>query len=307
MPRIDGRPDVTRPARAPMTDLAAARTVARELYGPTATIVDGGVVGVLDPKDKLVRQNARGEQVTRALGVRRSENIAFRAHVVQAAKDLAASGASFSGSHETDKVNQDLWTMGYGGKMQVRKWLADGEIGKPSTALRDIFANGKAYGFECATAMMVIYHKAILDHVGDEAFDKLFSEPRNLAFFRWDIEDSDYVDAKKLVHRPMPLAPGTHYYFENPDAAPENSAFRGENVIYLGEGQFYAHGIVGDSGTYLVTEKDIVDTLSALRAAGADTPPRRVNMAMWLDGYALSKKVFPDGPPELPRAPGAQS
>jgi protein-glutamine gamma-glutamyltransferase len=290
-----------------MTDLAAAQTVAKELYGKEAKIVDGGVVGVLDPQDKLVRQNARGEQVTRALGVRRSENIAFRAHVVQAAKDLAASGASFSGSHESDKVNQDLWTMGYGGKMQVRKWLADGGIGKPSTALRDIFSNGKSYGFECATAMMVIYHKAILDHVGDEAFDKLFSEPRNLAFFRWDIEDSDYVDAKKLVHRPMPLAPGTHYYFENPDAAPENSAFRGENVLYLGEGQFYAHGIVGDSGTYLVTEKDIVDTLSALRAAGADTPPRRVNMAMWLDGYALSKKVFPDGPPELVAAEGLRA
>ncbi|MBM4279427.1 MAG: hypothetical protein FJ137_01250 [Deltaproteobacteria bacterium] len=298
MPRIDGRPDVARAPRSPQTDLQTAQTVAKELYGPTTKIVDAGVPGVLDAADKLVRQNARGETVTRALGVRRSENIAFRAHVVQAAKDLAASGASFSGSHQTDKVNQTLWTMGYGGKMQVRKWLADGETGKPSAALRDIFDNGRAYGFECATAMMVIYHKAILDHVGDEAFDKLFSEPKNLAFFRWDIEDADFVDAKKLVHRPMPLQPGTHYYFENPDAAPENSAFRGENVLYLGDGQFYAHGIVGDSGTYLVTEKDIVDTLSALRAPGADSAPRRVNMAMWLDGYSLSKKAFPDGIPQ---------
>jgi protein-glutamine gamma-glutamyltransferase len=282
-----------------MTDLGAAEKVAQGMYGPTARIVDAGVPGVLDGKDKLVRQNARGQTVSRALGVRRSEDIAFRAHVVQASKDLAASGASFSPSHETDKVNKELWTLGYGGRMQVRKWLPDGEIGKPSTALRDIFQNGRQYGFECATAMMVIYHKAILDHVGDEAFDKMFSEPRNLAFFRWDIEDTDFVDAKKLVHRPMPLQPGTHYYFENPDAAPENSAFRGENVLYLGDGQFYAHGIVGDSGTYLVTEKDIVDTLSALRAPGADTVPRRVNMAMWLDGHSLSKKAFPDGPPEM--------
>jgi protein-glutamine gamma-glutamyltransferase len=297
MPRIDGRSDVRAP-RAPMTDLKTAEMVAKELYGPEAKIVDGGVPGVLDAKDTLVRQNPRGEQVTRTLGVRRSENIAFRAHVVQAAKALAASGASFSGSEATDKVNETLWTKGYGGKMQVRKWLANGEVGKPSAALRDIFENGKKYGFECATAMMVIYHKAILDHVGDDAFDKMFSEPRNLAFFRWDITDSDFVDARRLVHRPTPLQPGTHYYFENPDASKENSAFGGENVLYLGEGKFYAHGIVGDSGTYLVTEKDIVDTLSSLCERGADTAPRRVNMAMWLDGYALSKKAFPDGPPE---------
>ena len=175
--------------------------------------------------------------------------------------------------------------------------MPDGSIGKPAEALRDMFSNGRAYGFECATAMMVIYHKAILDHVGDEAFNKMFSEPRQLAFFRWSIEDNDFLDVKKLVHKPMPLQPGTHYYYSNPDASPENSAFGGENVLYLGQGEFYAHGIVGSSGSYIVSEKDIVDTLSSLRRTGATTAPSREAMAMWLDGYALSKKAFPDGIP----------
>jgi len=34
-----------------------------------------------------------------------------------------------------------------------------------------------------------------------------------------------------------------------------------------------------------------------LRRHGATTAPSRVAMAMWLDGYALSKKAFPDGIP----------
>jgi hypothetical protein len=276
--------------------VATAERVAKELYGPTARIEDKGEPAVLDKKDRLVRDEG-GRTINSVIGAKRSEEVAFRARVVTAAKDLAASGASFAGSSAGDKVNKELWTMGFGGRMQVRKFLANGDIGKPADALRDIFSNGRAYGFECATAMMVIYHKAILDHVGDDAFNEMFTEPKNLAFFRWTIEDDDFLDVKKLVHKPTPLQPGSHYYYTNPDASAENSAFGGENVLYLGEGQFYAHGIVGQSGTYLVTEKDIIDTLSALRRPGAETKPSRVAMAMWLDGYALSKKAFPDGIP----------
>ncbi|MDP2339955.1 MAG: hypothetical protein Q8O67_03270 [Deltaproteobacteria bacterium] len=294
MPRID--PPTTSPVRRSFTDLKAAERVAQELFGPSAKLIDKGAVGV-SGKDQVVFEKG-GKTVTKTLGVKQSEDIAFRAHVVKAAKDLAASGASFSGAAGSDKVNKDFWTMGFGGRMQVRKWMPDGSIGKPSTALRDLFQQGNKYGFECATAMMVIYHKAILDHVGDAAFDKMFSEPKNLAFFRWEIEDQDYVDVKKLVHKPMPLSPGSHYYYENPAASTENSAFGGENVMYLGDGQFYAHGIIGASGSYLVTEKEIVATLSSLREAGATAKPKRVNMAMWLDGYALSKKAFPHGVPQ---------
>jgi hypothetical protein len=290
MPSISGKPP-----RTPITTVQA-ETVAKDLYGPSARIIDKGVPGVLDKKDRLVREEG-GRTINGVVGAKRNEEIAFRARVVTAAKDLASSGASFAGSAEGDRVNQKLWTMGFGGRMQVRKFLEGGEIGKPSAALRDVFTNGHQYGFECATAMMVIYHKAILDHVGDAAFDAMFTEPRNLAFFRWSIEDDDFLDVKKLVHKPMPLMPGSHYYYTNPDASPENSAFSGENVLYLGDGQFYAHGIVGSSGTYLVSEQDITDTLSALRRSGSSIAPSRVAMAMWLDGYALSKKAFPDGIP----------
>jgi protein-glutamine gamma-glutamyltransferase len=143
--------------------------------------------------------------------------------------------------------------------------------------------------------MMVIYHKAILDHIGDAAFDKLFSEPRMLAFFRWEVEDSDFKDVKRLTHKPMPLVPGSHYYYKNPDASDENSAFGGENVIYLGEGKFYAHGCVGDDGTYIIDEQDLMRTLSALRRPGADKAPYRIDMEMHMDGLAVSKLAVPGG------------
>ena len=51
------------------------------------------------------------------------------------------------------------------------------------------------------------------------------------------------------------LEASAHYYIANPDASDENSAFRGENVLYLGDGNYYAHGIVGDSGTASLPKK----------------------------------------------------
>ena len=200
-------------------------------------------------------------------------------------------------------MNKKLWTMGYGGRMAVRKFLPGDKIGKPSDALNDLIENGDAYCFECATAMMVIYHKAILDHIGAEKFDAAFTDPKMLAFFRWDIEDSDFTDTKKLVEDPslsgLPPVPGSHYYFANPDASDENSAFRGENVIYLGDNKYYAHGVVGASGGYIVTEEELMATLSALRKPGSKKKPYRVAMEMHLDGLAVSKIAVP-GAASLP-------
>ena len=284
-------------APPPLRDLEAAQDLAKELYGPEVRVEDGpaGRRSRIDPNDRFVA--SEGAAVER-LGAARTEDLAFRQAVVQAGKDLAKSGVAFAARSGEDRVNKELWTLGYGGKMQVRKWLHGGGIGKPSEALRDIFSNGKAYSFECATAMMVIYHKAILDHIGDEAFDRLFSEPRNLKFFRWQVEDSDFTEVKRLAHRPSKLMPGSHYYYKNPDASEENSAFGGENVIYLGDGTFYAHGIRGASGTFEVTEKEILDCLRRLRRAEATTEPYRIDMEMHLDGLALSKKAVPEPVPE---------
>lgn len=278
-----------------LRDIEGAERLAAEVYDRPPTLEDapGGKRGEIDPGDRFVSGTPSNPMIE-PLGEKRTEDLAFRAAVVRASEELAQSGAAFAGTAKQDKVNEVLWTMGYGGKMQVRKWLKDGGIGKPSVALRDIFKNGDQYGFECATAMMVIYHKAILDHVGDEAFDRLFTEPRNLKFFRWNIEDDDFVDVKRLAHVPSKLKPGSHYYYKNEGADPKNSAWGGENVIYLGDGKFYAHGIRGASGNFVVTEEEILTTLRNLRSPDSTIEPHRIDMVMHLDGLALSKKAVPD-------------
>ena len=288
------------PVKPTLPTFAQLTGLVREMYGDGAVIKDApraGIPGSIDAKDKLEIVSG-STKTSKVLGVRRTEDLVFRQRVVDAAVALADSGANFSGSWKADKVNKALWTLGYGGRMQVRKFLPDGKIGKPSEALNDIFENGGAYGFECATAMMVIYHKAILDHLGPEKFDALFSDPKMLAFFRWDIEDSDFTAVKSILETPgigaRPPVPGTHYYFANPDASDENSAFRGENVIYLGEGKYYAHGVVGATGKYVVTEKELLASLSALRKPGAQTVPHRIDLEMKIDGLAVSKLAVPD-------------
>ena len=282
------------PVKPTLPSFSAVRGLVQELYGEGAVLKDSpveGVQGEIDSYDKLVTSHD-GQSKIEKLGIPRKEDIVFRQRVVEAAHALAAGGAQFSASHDGDKVNSKLWTMGYGGKIQVRKFLPNDEIGKPSVALRDMFENGSAYGFECATAMMVIYHKAILDHIGDEKFDELFSSPRMLSFFRWSLEDEDYTKVKKLVEDDKIIKqapkPGAHYYFLNPDASEANSAFGGENVLYLGDGTYYAHGIVGDSGSYIVTEDEIIATLSALRKPGSTTKPHRIGLELEMDALKVA-------------------
>lgn len=281
------------PVKPTLPSFSVVRGLVQELHGEGAVLKDSPVAGVrgqIDEFDNLVTKHD-GQVKTQKLGIPLKEDIVFRERVVKAAHALAAGGAQFSASHDADKVNSALWTMGYGGKIQVRKFLPNDQIGKPSVALRDIFENGKAYGFECATAMMVIYYKAILDHIGDEKFDELFSKPRMLSFFRWSIEDDDYTKVKNLVEDDKIIKqapkPGAHYYFVNPDASEANSAFGGENVLYLGDGLYYAHGIVGDSGSYIVTEDEILATLSALRKPGSDTKPHRIGLELEMDALKV--------------------
>ena len=62
--------------------------------------------------------------------------------------------------------------------------------------------------------------------------------------------------------------PGNYYYFRNWDVTDEARArgWQGENVIYLGEGRFYGHGIgLGDADMF-------VGKLSSEMKPGGKTP-----------------------------------
>jgi len=283
----------------PIRNLQTSSQLLSELLEQPVRVLDSpttGKVGELDAQDTYERTDPKTGKVVRAvLGDDLFGDLAFRQRVAQAARDLAASGASFSGCQENDSVNKDLWTLGYGGRMQVRKFLEAGKLGSPAVALKDIFEHGRRYGFECASAMMVLFHKAILDTVGDTIFDKMFTEPAYLKIFRWELKDNDYLELEQIEQGKSDLVPGSHYYYKNPDASAANSAFGGENVVYLGSenGQrmFYAHGVCGAKGTYLVSEDELIASLSSLRRMGATTAPFRDTFTYSIDAKRLAAKA----------------
>lgn len=244
----------------------------KEVYGPSAALRDAGMPGKVDPADVFVYKNGKGKLVTTKLGKTRYQQAQIQLNIVKAAKAFHAAGVNFSGSSKTDKVNKELWWMGYGGKMGVRQNV------KPSDAINDIFKNGDKYGCECATATMIIMYKGILDTIGPKDFDRAFAKTR---LFRWDIKDDDFKAAEK--HGKLPgYWPGDHTYFKNPDFDPSNSAFQGENVIYLGNGQYFGHGLG------VATDKEVVERLNGLRRSGAKKTAFRDDFELRLNGAKIA-------------------
>ncbi len=251
---------------------AAFQNILKEVYGPSAVLRDAGIKGQVDPGDVLIFTDKGGKLVKTRLGKNRYEQARMQLAVVKAARDFAAAGVAFSGSSRTDKVNKALWWMGFGGKMGVRQGVRESE------AINDIFVHGSSYGMECATATLVILYKAILDRIGPKDFDEAFAKTR---LFRWEIEDDDFKKAKRVGKLPG-FWPGDHTYFKNPDFDPSNSAFQGENVIYLGNGEYFGHGIG------LVTERQLIEGLNGLRRPGARRSAFRDDFELRLAGNAVA-------------------
>lgn len=154
----------------------------------------------------------------------------LRANIVQAAKDLNASGASFA-VFEDHYCNPAYWYRTPEGGFQLIN------AAMPAPAIRDIFAQGRLYGFECATAMVIVLYKAVLDTIGDAHFNRLFA---NLYLWDWHY-DSD-LRLITVSYKPESF-PGDILYFKNPDFNRETPEWQGVNVVNLGGGLYYGHGI----------------------------------------------------------------
>ena len=249
--------------------------ILKEVFGEDAVLRDkpnGKLPGHVDAGDTF-EYVKDGRRVKTTLGKTRFEQARMNAHVVKAAREMAASGADFSGRSADDRANKDLWWMGYGGKLGVRQNV------KSSDAIKDVFENGDKYAFECATGNLLVYYKAILDRIGPEDFDREFPK---LRLFRWDIKDDDLLAAEK-TGKFKDHWPGDHNYFSNPDFAPEHSAWQGENTIYLGGGEYFGHGIGIESGD------SILSTLNSLRKEGARKKAYLNPSAVRLDGSVIAK------------------
>jgi protein-glutamine gamma-glutamyltransferase len=177
----------------------------------------------------------------------------LRDELVNASRKLNKSRLDFEVFRKS-KCNEEYWERTENGGFKLKSDV------KPNEAINDIFVNGSKYATECATAIVIVTYKALLELYGEELFNKTFPVihlmdwhdlDRNL----WEI---GVMDKEKLY------LPGDRRYFANPDVDPETPYWQGENVIDLGKGLYYGHGI-GTANT-----EDIIKELNKHRKKDAD-------------------------------------
>ncbi|TCN27751.1 protein-glutamine gamma-glutamyltransferase [Mesobacillus foraminis] len=194
----------------------------------------------------------------------------LRENIIKAALELNKSGAVFT-SFEYSAFNPAYWVRSSYGYLLRPDVL-------PSEAIRDIFVNGKKYGFECSTAMILIYYKAVLDSIRESDFNYLFG---GLLVWNWN-NDPDLVI---ITRSGREFIPGDIVYFYNPDY--QLPIWRGENGVVLGNDQYYGHGIG------VKTAKGMIESLNTRRRPGAKRSAYMLNQHSRLNArylFRFSKK-----------------
>ncbi|MFS1511487.1 protein-glutamine gamma-glutamyltransferase [Chengkuizengella sp. SCS-71B] len=153
----------------------------------------------------------------------------MRENIIEAAKLLNNSDASFA-TFRYSRGNPRYWLTESNGALRLLPGI------KPSDAINDIFVNGSEYGFECATGMVIVLYKAVMQSIGVERFNYLF---RNLYLWAWQYDK----DLSLNTTRRYDYFPGDILYFDNPDVDPSTPQWQGENVVYMGNGLYFGHGV----------------------------------------------------------------
>lgn len=156
----------------------------------------------------------------------------LRKEIVAASRDQARSGLNFA-IFRKSKCNSDYWERTRDGGFRKKPGV------KSSDAINDIYRNGSQYATECATAMMIVYYKALLAIYPEELFNRTF---RNIDLMNWHRIDSLLQDVGS-IQKERDYFPGDRRYFANPDVDPLTPEWQGENTIDLGDGTYYGHGI----------------------------------------------------------------
>ena len=176
----------------------------------------------------------------------------MRREIVNAAAALNRSGLEFEVFRKS-RANPAYWIRRDDGGFQLRPNV------KASDAIRDIYKHGGRYATECATAMQIVYYKALLEIFPEDAFNKMF---RGIVLMNWN-DISRELREVGVMHRKSDGLPGDRRYFANPDVDPKTPEWQGENVIDMGDGTYYGHGIGRHrAGT-------IIDALNDNRRRGA--------------------------------------
>lgn len=166
--------------------------------------------------------------------------IGLRKNIINASLALYRGRLGFRTFHDS-KCNEAYWERTANGGFMVKNGI------KSSDAINDIFINTRKYATECATAIVIIYYKAVLDSYSPALFNQAFTE---ITLMNW--QQLDELLGVTTSRRITDFLPGDCRYFRNPDVNPLTPEWQGENAIDLGNGEYYGHGIgIGKQDKYI--------------------------------------------------------
>jgi len=198
----------------------------------------------------------------------------LRNNIIDAAKQLDKSNFSFR-IFRKSKCNTYYWKRTHEGGFLLKDDM------KPSDGINDIFINSSKYATECATAIVIVYYKALLNIYPIELFNKMFA---NIHLMNWHYIDRDL--AVRYYENEVDYLPGDCRYFKNPDVNPLTPEWQGENVIDLGDGTYYGHGIG------IATAEEIIEELNKERRDGATESAYLLDSATHPDFKYLANRYY---------------
>ena len=199
----------------------------------------------------------------------------LRGEIVAASKALNQSGMGFEVFQKT-RCNPQFWVRTEEGGFRLKSGAV------PNEAVSDIFENGRFYGTECATAMMIVYYKALLNVYEPFLFNRTFPK---IELMDWHHIDKLLRDAGYVRKKPD-YFPGDRRYFSNPDVDPMTPQWQGENVIELENGLYYGHGIG------IRNADSIIRALNRNRSSDADESASLLDAAGRPDFEELADVLF---------------
>ncbi len=177
----------------------------------------------------------------------------LRKEIIQASYQLSRSGMAFEVFRKS-RCNEAYWNRTDEGGFIIKEGV------KASAAINDIFVNGYQYGTECATAMIIVYYKALLNIFPERYFNELFPK---IHLMNWHYLDRLIQEVGYMI-KPKEYLPGDRRYIKNPDVDPLTPHWQGENVIDLNNGLYYGHGMG------ILRIEDIIRVLNRKRKEGAE-------------------------------------
>ncbi len=254
-----------------------------------AKLLDANFDGKLDENDKIFTKDASGKINVQNVGEALRDKVKIQKAMADASEEMGKAGHEFAVIKDHE-ANPAFFTVDKPtGTFKLKPGV------KPSDAVKDIFANPDKYKFECATAMVIVYYKAMLETLGPKDFDRIAGD---LEIGPWNYENDlarnlqiSGTQADAGPDFQASLRTGDYSYINTPDVSDDarRRGWQGENVIYLGNGKYYGHPFgVADS-------KTIVDYLNTERKTGSTRSAGLIDLRGQLSPAILREDLDPNG------------